>query len=364
MPTGPLRTARYAKAWLRGGVEVEEDELTLDRAGTPVPATFVRPPGADSDVPAWVVLHGITRQGRAHGQLVRFTHAMAAAGLASIVPEVPEWRELALAPGLTVPTVRAAIDGLRSTGRVREGPVGVLGFSFGAPHAIAASADPLQRGDIAGASGFGGYSELESTFRFLMTGDHEWGGRSRRLRVDPYGRWIVAANYLTGVPEYSEATAVADALRRLARHAGDVGQASWDPVYDPMVVALRADLPEEWRSLYDQFAWPSTQSAPEVDARGWADRLAEAGRRVDSALDPLPRLAEVRGPVHVLHGRNDHLIPFTESLRMKRALAGADTWCTVTRLFGHSAQDAFPMLRAAREVPRFARAISRVMTVV
>ena len=364
MPTGPMRTARYAKAWLRSGVEVEEDELMLDRAGTPVPATFVRPRHAHPDVPAWVVLHGITRLGRAHEQLVRFTHAMAAAGLASVVPEVPEWRELDLAPGLTAPTVRAAIDGLRATGRVREGPVGVLGFSFGAPHAIAASTHPGLRDDIAGATGFGGYCELESTFRFLMTGHHEWDGRTHRLRVDPYGRWIVAANYLTGVPEYSSATAVADALRLLARNAGDVGLSSWDPVYDPMVIKLREDVPEEWQALYDQFAWPSTQSPPQVDTRALADRLAAAGRRMNPALDPVPRLAEVRGPVHVLHGRNDHLIPFTESQRMKRALGGAKTFCTVTRLFGHSAQDAFPLLRAAREVPRFARAITRMMTVV
>ena len=65
------RTLAYTSGWFRAPQDVVEDEVTLDRDGTVVPATLVRPRDHARDLPAWVVMHGITRPGRAHGQLVR-----------------------------------------------------------------------------------------------------------------------------------------------------------------------------------------------------------------------------------------------------------------------------------------------------
>lgn len=362
------RVVRYARAWSVGPDDVVEEEVTIDRDGTSIPATVVRPRGMPAPLPSWVVLHGITRPGRAHAQLVRFTRSVASAGLATIVPEVPEWRELSLAPHLTVPTVAAAIRGLRDTGFVRGDRMGLVGFSFGAPHAIAASGDPRVRDDIAGTCGFGGYSSIEHSIRFMMSGRHSWRGRDHHIRPDPYGRWIVAANYLTSTPEHADAQDVADALRVLAKHAGDVGAASWDPVYDKKIRELRDSVAEERRVLFDAFATESEagEGARPGDAfqAELVEALIEGARRRDPSIDPTEAFGRVTGGVHILHGRRDHLIPFTEGYRMAEALRHAEPRLTVTRLFGHSSQERFPLWSALTEVPRFARALSDVLTVV
>ena len=57
--------------------------------------------------------------------------------------------------------------------------------------------------------GFGGYCDLERTLRFQFTGEHEWNGEAHSLRPDPYGRWIVGANYLTAVPGFEDSERVA-----------------------------------------------------------------------------------------------------------------------------------------------------------
>ena len=287
---------------------------------------------------------------------------MASAGLAAIIPEVPEWRELDLAPSLTVPTVAAAIRGLRDNGLVRGDRLGLVGFSFGAPHAIAASGHPDLRDDIAGVCGFGGYCSIEHTIRFMLTGDHEWADGRHHLRPDPYGRWIVAANYLTAVPAYEDADDVAEALRTLAKHAGDVGQASWDPVYDSKIRELRASVAESRRRLFDAFARESTATAPSSSVAGLAEDLVDGARRRDPSIDPMEAFSRVEAEVHVIHGRSDHLIPFTEAHRLATTMD--DVRLTVTRLFGHSAQERFPFWSAATEIPRFARALSDVLTVV
>ncbi|MBM4183647.1 MAG: hypothetical protein FJ207_05405 [Gemmatimonadetes bacterium] len=366
MPLPRLRTARYARAWLLGASRFEDEEVTLDRGDRTVPATLTRPARARGPLPGWVVLHGITRRGRAHEQLLRFTRALADTGAVAIVPEVPEWRDFKLAPTLAAPTIVAAIRGLRDSGWALEAPVGVIGFSFGAPHAIAATARPDVAEHVAGSVAFGGYCSLERTIRFLMTGQHEWGGRTHRVTPDAYGRWILAANYLTAVPDYAHADDVAGALRSLCSHSGDHNIYSLDPRLDTLKVELRRALTEANRPLFDLFAPPASQLPDPRRADDAAEALAAAGRRAEPAGEPLPALASVRLPVHVLHGRHDALIPYSEGLRLRGALP-TRTWSsvTITQLFGHSGESGlFSLLRSAGELPRFVAALRRVLRLV
>lgn len=362
MPPAAGRTLRYLRTWLTDRAPLETRELVLDRSGTEVPATLTLPAHGRTPLPTWIVLHGITRPGRAHPQLVRFTRALASTGCAVLVPEVPEWRALELAPALTVPTVTAALDAVEDDAR----SVGLLGFSFGAPQAIAASGHPDVRGRLSGVAGFGGYCDLERTVVYQFTGRHESPEGTHVLRPDPYGRWIVGANYLTAVPGYEDAGRVADGLRSLAAMAGDLSVVSWDPALEPLKREIREGLDERERTLFDVFAPPgSVDPDPEV-AEPLAHALAATGRVVDPAMEPATRFADVPGPVHILHGRQDHLIPFSEAARLRAALPrGIDARATVTRLFGHSKRDPLPAWRdLPGEAVRFLRALGGILGVV
>jgi len=363
MSSSALRTARYIRAWVTGRADVIEVEITLDRDGLPVPATLLRPRGARQPLPAWIVMHGITRPGRTHAQLIRFTRALTATGAAVIVPDVPEWRQMDIAPGLTGCTIRGCIDALHSMPEVRPEPYGLVGFSFGAPHTIAAMSDPTISEYVGTALGFGGYCDLERTIHFMFTGQHEHGGESHAQRPDPYGRWIVGANYLTAVPGYEDAGDVAQELRALASLAGDTGSVAWDPIYDPAKREARTRIAEERLALFDLIAPPADTEPEPIAAARLASQLAEAGERVEPTMAVGPALRRVTQPVHILHGHQDHLIPFTEGLRLKETLPpNPDSYATVTRLFGHSAQDPLPSpARAAREIPIFLRAMGRAL---
>ena len=84
-----------------------------------------------------------------------------------------------------------------------------------------AATDPRLEGHLAAVVGFGGYCDLTRTFRFQFSGRHEWQGKVESLQPDPYGRWIVGANYLTDVPGYQDADRVAGALSTLGIQPGD-----------------------------------------------------------------------------------------------------------------------------------------------
>ena len=314
MLKGTLRTVRYARSW-KAGADVELIETEMQRSGETMGATLVLPSRRRGPLPAWIALGGVSRMGRFHPQLVRFASALASSGAAVLVPAIPEWRNLRLAPGITAPTIRGGIDLLRQRPEVAASKVGLIGFSFGAPQAAIASARPELTDDIAGVVLFGGYLDLERTLCCLLTGEHEWQGVDYSLSPDPYGRWVVASNHLTDIPGCEDATDVAEALRRLAAVGSEQRISAWEPHHDCMIEELRGDLAKRHRPLYDFFASPTTVARPpRDDCEEMAKRLAEACRRADPLLDPADELRRVTVPTRLIHGRGDRLIPFTESL--------------------------------------------------
>ncbi len=337
--TTVLRTTRALASWITGRSAVEEYETVLPRGDREVPASVILPAEGGKNLPGWVVLHGVTRPGRFHPTLLRFVRALASSKAAVLVPQIPEWVDLRVEPERTLPTVRAALDGLRSLPGTSDGPYGLIGFSFGAPQVMIAAAHQDVSDQLAGVVGFGGYCDIESMVRFQMTGQFDWAGATHRLRPDPYGRWIMGGNHLTSIPEYQNAQDVADALWRLAVEAGERRILAWDPSYDPLKEHLKEQVSEDRREIFDLFAPPSDREPAETEAERITPLLTRAAMEAAPLLDPLPFLNRVETPVQLIHGRNDRLIPYTETLRMEAAFPEnkpIDT--TITALMDHSEQ--------------------------
>lgn len=155
---------------------------------------------------------------------------------------------------------------------------------------------------------------------------------------------------------------MADALRRLAAFAGDTGAPAWSPQYDRAKAQMAEGLAPDRRELFDLIAPPSNREPDAERGAEIAVLLTEGGKRAQPQMDPAQSLSKVACPIHILHGRFDHLIPFSEGLRLREALPPqTNAHATVTRLFGHSAQDPFPSpLQALREVPLLFTALGRI----
>ena len=357
MTPGILRTARFARHWYRPEPGVLADEVVLPGDAGSFETTRLRP-GGPAPASAWILLHGITRPGRRHPVLVRFARALAGTGAVVLIPEIPEWTALDLAPAPARQAVLAALTALEDGG---EAPrrIGLIGFSFGAPQAIRLAADPQVGPRLACAAGFGGYGTLERALAFLWSGRHDWEGRSYRTRPDPYGRWVVAANFLTRVPGHEGAGEVASALRSLAATAGDLQVPSWDPALDGVKDRLERGLAPEERPLFRRFAPPATAEPP-GDPDEWSRRLARAAVSSQPELDLPPR---VRSPIPVvlIHGRGDALVPFSETLRLAGRIDAPRVEVAVTGLFEHSDEARAPVTGRAKEFWRLGRTLSSLL---
>jgi pimeloyl-ACP methyl ester carboxylesterase len=314
------------------------------------------------------VLHGLTRPGRAHPSLQRFARAVANAGNIVMVPEIPEWRDLRVAPAVAIGTIQQAVRALQQRDDVRHEHVGLFGFSFGATQALIAAADEETSRLLAGVAAWGGYSDLRRLFRFGLTGEHDLDGVTYRTEPDPYGCWIMAGNYLTRVPGYENAGDVSDALHDLALEAGERRLYAWDPVFDASKRKLSEGLSRDGRQLFDMIAPETTTPRADHDCvLALAEALAQTALEADPLLDPQPYLKDVRVPILFSHGRDDRLIPFTETIRLSRAVPSQRVRSTmITALFQHSGgtQSGLGALGVAREGARFALLLRRVLSLV
>lgn len=396
-----VRVARFLRGWFRGqalhaewgrgegrpgadGGGAWPPEVAGVRAETRTIASHAwsgRPPvrarwyvreSARRPLPGWLLLHGVAVQGPDHPALVRFAAALASSGAVAMIPEVPSWSRLDLDPSPADPIVERALEYLNEDPMVAPGGVTLAGFSFGCPQAIrlaaelgtAASAGKAPR--LRGVVGFGGYCDLEAAVRFGLTGAYEHEGQPRRAEPDPYGRWVLGANYLHRTPGCEGAEEASQALRALAHDAGERGLLAWDPFYDARKSELAAPMSARNRELFRVFAPPAGTEPDPAAVERIVPLIARTACHAHPHLE-LPKSLDVAAlpPVHLLHGLDDPLVPFTETLALERRLREADPGVelrtTVTSLFGH-AREAAPMRSRPGEALRFLAAMREMLS--
>jgi hypothetical protein len=355
------RTAKFLRAWLTGARGIREVETTVRVGGQEREATLYLPPGRQP-APGWVVLHGLTVPGRRHVSMTRFVRSLAASGAVVLAPDVPAWRELRLDVAAARETVEAGVLHLDGLPGVQPGGVGAIGFSFGATQVLMASADQAMRGHLRSVVGFGGYCDLGRMLRCLFTGEHEWQGERYTLDPDPYGRWIVIGNYLTLLDGYQRMDGLARAALALAVEAGRRGEWAWGPHYDALKDELARDFTPDERRVWEVVA-PRTGVPVDIPAaRELADRFTAAALEHDPGLDPRPHLAGVHARIVLSHGRQDRLIPFTETLRLMSMLPPhVEASATITGLFAHSTGAWLHPIHWLRETNTFVRLLDRAL---
>jgi pimeloyl-ACP methyl ester carboxylesterase len=254
-----------------------------------------RPAGA-----GLVLLPGLTPQGKDDPRMVDLAATLARARFTVLVPDLSGRRNLS-AGTRDVPEILAAVTTLSD--RLGGRPVLVAGISFAAGPAVLSALEPAGRDRIGGILALGGYHDLTHMVAWVTTGQRREDGAWVRGTPPDLAVWLFLRGnlgFLNDPNDRAILSAIADrrsadptaAIADLAESLGPEGRAVLALLLnrDPMrVPALMEQLPR---------------------------RLREELAALDLSRADLSALA---APLILVHGKDDPVIPWTESADLAAA---------------------------------------------
>ncbi len=302
-----------SEAWLEHFFrEPAREEIVVPANGRRLRADLYRPANPRS---ALLLVHGLSRAGRQHPELVRLARLLARHGQLVLVPEFNGLTTFRLS-GQEGDEIRAAL--LHLGGLARN--VGIAGFSFGAGPALLAARD-LPNVRLVGS--FGGYADLRHVIGYITTGVHTFGGRRYVQRQEEYNRWKLLA-LLVGFVENERDRGFLRAIaeRKLVNPSEPTD-------------ALETALGEEGRSAVTLILNRREDAVSPLLAR-----LPPRAREAIDRLSPLAAMSRLSGRLLIAHGAGDDSIPFTESLRLAEA-SGGRARVVILQTFHHTGPQRF-----------------------
>jgi fermentation-respiration switch protein FrsA (DUF1100 family) len=269
---------------------------------------------------AIVAVPGAVPLGKDDPRLVAFATTLARAGFAVLAPDLRGFRELRIRPADTREIADAFAHVVARPELAPDGRAGMVAFSYAVGPAILAALQDDIRDRVRFVVGVGGYYDLPRAMRFFTTGWFEQGGTWQRITPDDTGRMVLV---------YASLDYLADGADR-AVFDRMVAQRTRDPQTD--LSPLAAELSNGARAVYALAANPDPARFDELYAR-----LPGAMRADIDRLD-LARhdLGPLKARLLLLHGRNDNLIPWPESLALAGAApAGQARVFLIRRVLGH-----------------------------
>lgn len=262
-----------------------------------------------------VIVPGAAEAGKDDPRLVAFAESFARARFAVLVPDIGRLRALQVSAG----DARDIADALRWLSAQEGGPdgagVGLAAISYAVGPAVLAALDPAVAPHLRFLLGVGGYYDITAAIAFVTTGwyrepDGEW----RRREPNAYGKWLFVLGNAGRLRDPEDAGILREmAERRLADPAADLAD-------------LMVRLGPEGRAVMDLLANADPARVPALIAA-----LPESIRAEIAALDlsrrDLSRLhARLHARLYLVHGRDDSIIPYTESVALAAAAPDAELY--------------------------------------
>jgi len=252
-----------------------------------------------------VLIPGAQPDGKDDPRLVNFATTLARIRFEVLVPDMAGLRSLQISAA-DVQGVRDAFVQLAGGTRL---PTGFGAFSYAAGPTILAALRPRIRDQVDFILAVGGYHDLERVIAFFTTGYHREDGDWRYLRPNAYGQWVFVYANLDRLADPTDR----EAFRRISRRR----MADTDAPIDDLV----GTLGPEGRALLSLLDNSDPARTPALIAR-----LPAAIRADIDALNLANKdLAALKAKLILVHGRDDNIIPYTESLALTARLPEAQT---------------------------------------
>lgn len=305
--------------------------------GTSLPADLWLPATASAEHPvgAIIFVSGINDQGRAHPALARIAEALARAGAAVYIPELPIFFDVRVEAG-EVGRIVAAFEALARRPEVDPDRIGIMGISVGGSLSLIAAADPQIADQLDWVGAFGAYADAGEIMVSVISHQYRLDGELVDWEPTLLVRQVVfglVTERVTDGRDHGYLYGAYDELNNQNVH----------PLPD-------ADLPLRTAEGLAAEAILLSDTLPEAESA-----LAAAPpevRTILGGISPLGYVSGIRARVYLMHDTGDRHIPYSNSRELAAAMeaAGVDVRLGEFRLFNHVQPDTRDLVAAAPEL--------------
>ncbi len=251
-----------------------------------------------------VLIPGASRTGRRDPRLIALAETLARARFAVLVPEIEGLRDLRVSAEQALDVA----DAVRFLARRGEAArcVGIVAISFAAGPAILAALREDTRDRVCFIVIVGGYYEMQAAVTFFTTGSYRESatGTWRHRVPNAYGKWVFVRNNAGRLSDPGDRVRLAAMAERKMKDL------------DAEIGDLAATLGPEGRAVHALIVNRDPGRVPDLIAA-----LPQGVRRDMAALDLKARdLSKLAARLLLIHGRDDPIIPYTQSQSLAAAL--------------------------------------------
>ncbi len=247
--------------------------------------------------------HGVIDTGKDDPRLKRFAEILCRSGFVVLIPDFKGMRSFRIGPS-DIDEVQMAFTYFTSLKNyVLPQSCGLFGFSYGAGPTILAACRPAMRNKVRFIIAFGAYYDLKNVLSFIASGNFEFEGKRYFQQPQEYGKWVFLANNLDHVVSTEDRSILQRILQVKLRDE----KAPIDH-FIPL-------LGKEGKNILALLSH-SDPSQTEILIKN----LPPAIQTQIEALSVAPVMNKLHADLILAHGKDDDMIPFTETLRLARAV--------------------------------------------
>lgn len=253
-----------------------------------------------------VLVPGVVPAGKDDLRLVVLAKTLARLHFAVLVPDIEGLRRYQVR-GRDVEAVADAFRYISSQpGLAPQGRVGIAGFSYGAGPVLLAALQPDIQQQVRFIVAMGGYHDLHKLVTYFTTGHYydEASGQSHYRPANPYATWVFALSNAELLERPEDRAWLREKVMSIA--AGD----------EASTLATVSGLASDTQALLELLTNREPDKVPAL-IRQLSPRIRSELAAINPAIHDMSGL---QAQVILVHGRNDDIIPYTESIALAQRL--------------------------------------------
>ena len=315
-----FRTAKIITGLVRGEnshlrklVHSNESYPGLNKESTPMRVFYPK----DSTEHTVIIYPGASPSAEEHPTMNLLAKVLSNAGYFVFLPRIPPLKKLIISPEI-ISWMGHFFQWVQTRENVHKNKIIVIGISFGGAMVLKASLrNEFQKHPPKSMLVFGTHYDIETALRFLLVGKLVVNGHERIVQADEWGLIVLFHNYLSGVDVGYDTTTVQKILKLSVKEDSEGIENELENISGRekklIIQILAGKINEEIERITALFWEEYKNEFKNISPKYWCDQITQK--------------------VFVMHGVNDTMAPFTESIKLADGLA--DSRLLISYMYEH-----------------------------